>query len=295
MSETTTTPTMIGTAGVVKGNLQLSQGIRRPISTGVGGQFTDIPIFDISPMINVAATAEVKTRLVSEVYDACTRVGFFIATDHGVGWNIVEKAFNGSKEFFDLPMQKKMEFSQDKSTSYQGYEPPYYTNVDRLKKGGCFLTYAFFPDLKESITTAHNSYEDSHGMGADMPELLRRHNLWPNPVYCHTFRPALDAHRRTLLNLARQISSVIAVAIGEKADIFDKNLAHPIGGIRSLYYPPTRCRREGGKQDWALIRTFNVSHLALCLVPELTILISDHIDCPMASRYSSTPSNERCG
>jgi isopenicillin N synthase-like dioxygenase len=122
---------MIGTAGVVNGKLQLSQGISRPISTGFGGQFTKISIIDLPPMTNVTATAEENARLISEIYDACTRVGFFIATSHGVDWNIIDKAFDGSKEFFDLLMEK-MEVSQDKSASYQGYVPPYYTNVGRL-------------------------------------------------------------------------------------------------------------------------------------------------------------------
>lgn len=49
---------------------------------------------------------------------------------------MVEAAFEGVKEFFELPMEKKMEVHQSKSVSYQGYEEPYYTNVDRLKKGG---------------------------------------------------------------------------------------------------------------------------------------------------------------
>jgi hypothetical protein len=67
-----------------------------------------------------------------------------------------------------------------------------------------------------------------------MTEILRRHNLWPIPEYFPSFRPALDTHRRAVLRPARQISSVIAVAIGEKADFSDKKSTYPIGGIRSL-------------------------------------------------------------
>ena len=132
----TTTEVMVGSAGVINGRLQLSQGITRDISGGIGGQFTIIPTIDLSALIDPSATPEDKTRLTAEVREACTRVGFFVIKNHGIDWNIVEAAFDGIKEFFDLPMEKKMEVHQSKSDSYQGYEQPYYTNVDRLKKGG---------------------------------------------------------------------------------------------------------------------------------------------------------------
>ena len=136
MSETTTSEVMYGTAGVVNGKLQLSQGITRNLSRGgIGGQFTEIPVIDLSPMTNLSSPED-KAKLVADIRAACSRVGFFVIKNHGIEWKIVDDAFDGLKEFFDLPMEKKMEVHQSMSDSYQGYEQPYYTNVDRLKKGG---------------------------------------------------------------------------------------------------------------------------------------------------------------
>jgi hypothetical protein len=137
MSETATSEVMYGTAGVVNGKLQLSQGITRDLSRGgIGGQFTEIPVIDLSAMTNPSSSPEDKAKLVTDIRAACSRVGFFVIKNHGIEWKIADDAFDGLKEFFDLPMEKKMEVHQSMSDSYQGYEQPYYTNVDRLKKGG---------------------------------------------------------------------------------------------------------------------------------------------------------------
>ena len=129
-------PLMEGKAGVIDGKLVLSQGIMRRLGGGTAGQFKEIPILDLSPLTSLDATAEDKDRLVKELRDICQRVGFFVIENHGIDWQIVENAFEAMEEFFSLPMEKKMELHQSKSPSYMGYEEPYYTNVDRLKKGG---------------------------------------------------------------------------------------------------------------------------------------------------------------
>jgi isopenicillin N synthase-like dioxygenase len=133
---------MEGIAGIVNGQLHLSQGITRTLAPADGnvGQFTEIPIIDLSPMTSPTATPEDKSRLTAEIRDACMRVGFFIVKNHSIDWKIVENAFDALKEFFGLPMEKKMEVHESKSDSFQGYEEPYCTNVDRLKKGGMFLS-----------------------------------------------------------------------------------------------------------------------------------------------------------
>ena len=131
-----TTEVMHGTAGIKDGKLYLSQGVTRALGSGDGGKFTEIPVIDLSAMINPRASEEEKNQLISSIRDACTRVGFFVIKNHGIDWDIVEDSFSALEEFFGLPMEKKMEVHQNRSPSYMGYEQPYYTNVDRLKKGG---------------------------------------------------------------------------------------------------------------------------------------------------------------
>lgn len=135
----TTTEIMKGQAGVINGKLVLSQGISRAI--GTGSAFKEIPIIDLAPMTTPDAPKADKDKLVQEICDACTQVGFFVIKNHGIDWSIVEQSFDALEEFFALPMEKKMEIHQSMSPSFQGYEQPYYTNVDRLAKGGKFVSH----------------------------------------------------------------------------------------------------------------------------------------------------------
>jgi len=225
---------MIGTAGVVESKLILSQGISRPISNGLGGQFKEIPVIDLTALHSKTATAADLERLVVDLRDACSRTGFFVIKNHGVDWSIVENAFGSVKEFFSLPMEVKMKVHQSLSPSYMGYEQPYYTNVDRLKKG----------DLKESMTSAYDPFLDPAGVKDQMPELIRRKNLWPDPNDALTLQPCLEAYRTACLNLVRQLAGLMAKTIGEQEDFFEKKSTYPIAGIRALYYPPQEASDE---------------------------------------------------
>ena len=127
---------MFGQAGVANGKLILSQGIERTLSTnGVGGNFDAIPIIDLSVLNEESPDPAALASLTEELRDACARVGFFMIRNHGIDWTIVERAFAASREFFGLPLESKMKVHQSNSISFMGYEPAYYTNVDRLKKG----------------------------------------------------------------------------------------------------------------------------------------------------------------
>ena len=128
---------MVGAAGVINGKLVLSQGISRTLgSSELGGKFETIPVIDLSPLTSPNATKEQQDRLVEELRDACLRAGFFVIKNHGIDWQIVENSFDSLREFFSLPIEKKMKVHQSLSSSFMGYEERYYTNVDRLKKGG---------------------------------------------------------------------------------------------------------------------------------------------------------------
>jgi len=224
----TTEAPMKGAAGVVGKTLHLSQGVTRTLASRNEPAFTEISVIDFSAMNGASNSAEAKSRLVSDVFNACTRSGFFVIKNHGVDWKIVENAFESLEEFFSLPMEKKMAAHQSNSISFQGYEQFYYTNVDRLKKG----------DLKESITTAYDPHHELDGVGDAMPELLIRRNQWPNPKDAPKFRPAMEAYRTACLKLIKQLMRILARAMGEKEDFFEKKTTYPSAGIRGIHYPP---------------------------------------------------------
>jgi hypothetical protein len=136
MAETRSIEFATGGAGVSNDTIHLSQGTSRKLASGADGQFTEIPIIDLTALHSPSATKDDKVQLIQQLYDACARIGFFVIKNHGIEWKIVEEAFAAVKAFLDLPLEKKMKVHQSTSRYYQGYEQPYYTNIDRLKKGG---------------------------------------------------------------------------------------------------------------------------------------------------------------
>ncbi|KAH8892657.1 Clavaminate synthase-like protein [Thozetella sp. PMI_491] len=215
--------------------LTLQQGISRRLATAASGNFTKIPVIDLEALTNPSASAEDKNELVAQVRDACTRVGFFIIKNHGIDWKIVEGAFEGLEEFFNLPHEKKMEIHQDASPSYMGYEQMYYTNVDGTKKG----------DKKEGVSIAYNPEIDPQGIPkAEIPELLRRENFWPKPEDSPKFRRGVEAYQIACLGLMRKLIRLMALAIGVEETFFDKKSTYPIASVRCLYYPPQEPSNE---------------------------------------------------
>lgn len=77
-----------------------------------------------------------------------------------------------------------------------------------------------------------------------MPKLLIRENLWPDAAAAPKFRPALEAHRAACLKLMREISRIVAVALGGEDTFFEKKISYPIAGIRALRYPPQVASNE---------------------------------------------------
>ncbi|KAL4786912.1 hypothetical protein BJX76DRAFT_364737 [Aspergillus varians] len=112
-------------------------------------------------------------NLVADLRDACTRVGFFVIQNHGIEWSIVERAFAGLKEFFALPMETKKKV-QSLSPSYM--------------------------DLRESMTTSYEPELDPEGAGYQ-PDVLLRHNLWPDDADTPLFKPAMRKYRAACLSL----------------------------------------------------------------------------------------------
>ena len=147
-------------------------------------------------------------------------------------------------------------------------------------------------DLKESYTTGYDPHTDPLGVGDAMPELLRRHNLWPNPKDAPSVKPALEAYRAACLDLMRKLIRIMAVAIGEKEDFFDKKITYPIAGIRALYYPP---QENAGEEETGLGAHTDVQCMVSVPPCQQDVLIfhSNDNDRPKAIRHSSTPSPQR--
>lgn len=102
--------------------------------------------FNEIPIISLAAPRE---GVVAQVFDACTRVGFFYIKDHGVPHDVVDKTFDAGKTFFALPLDQKNETHFRKNKLLRGYEGPGDTKADSASTRK--------PDLNESFNWGYEA------------------------------------------------------------------------------------------------------------------------------------------
>jgi isopenicillin N synthase-like dioxygenase len=83
----------------------------------------NVPTIDISPYLSSPSSPEAQ-QIIIAVKDACTTTGFFQITNHGISPELQKRVFDGSKKFFDLPMEEKLKLDKSKSVgaSNRGYE-----------------------------------------------------------------------------------------------------------------------------------------------------------------------------
>ena len=80
------------------------------------GQFTEIPILDLSAI-------DGRSALADEMREICHEIGFFVVTSHGVDPVLVHAVFDMMRTFFALPEADKLLIDKRTSRHFRGWEP----------------------------------------------------------------------------------------------------------------------------------------------------------------------------
>lgn len=86
------------------------------------GSLREIPIIDIDPFLDAAASREAKEKVVDEVKSACSKYGFLQIVGHGVPLESQRGILKCCKTLFDMPVGEKEKLSLKNSPSRHGYE-----------------------------------------------------------------------------------------------------------------------------------------------------------------------------
>src|ERR1044072_3425861 len=119
-------------------------GNKRTIESDIArrADFNEIPIISLSSP---------KPELLSQLKDACERVGFLYIKDHGVPQDKIDRLFDMAEMFFAQDKDTKNEINYKKSKILRGYEPPAEVRTDETRK----------PDLNEAFNWGYEkSLED---------------------------------------------------------------------------------------------------------------------------------------
>ena len=79
--------------------------------------FTTIPIIDLV----LAESPATKPQFLLQLRNALVRVGFFYIRNHGITADMQQNAKDQSIEFFNLPLEKKLEVETVHSKHFVGY------------------------------------------------------------------------------------------------------------------------------------------------------------------------------
>jgi len=131
------------------------------IDAVVAGSQSFIPVIDMAPYRK--GTPESKRRVATQLDRACREVGFYILVGHGVDARSIDEVDAVSREFFDLPLDEKMQVHIGSTPGAVGY----------AAVGDIALAYTRGqvapPDLNESFQIAKVDVTDDRYFRAKPP------------------------------------------------------------------------------------------------------------------------------
>jgi isopenicillin N synthase-like dioxygenase len=183
--------------------------------------FDKIPLIDFAPMLGDDPAA--RAAVGEAVRRACTEVGFFYATGHGVPQPVIDATFAAAHRFFDLPEAVKTDISVSKSDAMRGYTPLLGENTDPANKG----------DLHEGFDLALDLTEDDPDVQAGVFGYAP--NQWPGDL--PGFREALTTYHGAALDFGNRIFQAFALALELPEEFFADKITKPMAHMRVLHYP----------------------------------------------------------
>jgi isopenicillin N synthase-like dioxygenase len=192
---------------------------------------------ELSLKAYVAGDAAERAAFADDLMRGLQDYGFIILKDHGVGLDLLAKAYRLAEAAFALPDAVKRRYAAPRV----GYTP---FGIEHAKDYG-------HPDLKEFWQIGH----DAVPAGATSETFTA--NVWPAeaPGFDATFQALFEALNETGMVLLR----ALAPKIGLPADYFDAKVRYGSSILRVLHYPPLapdvdpRCVRAAAHEDINLL------------------------------------------
>jgi isopenicillin N synthase-like dioxygenase len=197
----------------------------------------DVPIIDLSLFRDGAA--DERVQVAGQLDQAARTVGFMQVVGHAIPAGVQTGLAAAMDGFFGLPMWQKKALRPASTDLNRGYTPP---RSERLSLSLGVESPA--ADLFEAFNVG-NEAEDYPGRSMD--ETQYAPNLWP--LRPESFEPAVQAWFGQASRVAREITSVMAIALGLEPDFFARYQNHSLDVLRMNNYrvPPEPTRLEPGQ------------------------------------------------
>jgi isopenicillin N synthase-like dioxygenase len=180
-------------------------------------EFTDIPVVDVA---GLRGDPHDQERVARQLGAAARDVGFLYVTGTGIDPTLFDELLRVTKAFFDLPLDEKMRTYIGRSRNHRGYVPV----GEEVFSGGTV-------DLKEAFDLGKDLPADDHD---HMAGRMLGPNQWPAVP---GFATACTAWYEAVMTLGRALLHGFALALGERADVFDAYVTKPPSQLRLIHYP----------------------------------------------------------
>ena len=201
----------------------------------------DIPTIDLTLFRD--GPPEQRVALAAQVDAAARTVGFMQVVGHAIPAEVEAGLTAAMDGFFGLPMWQKKALRPASLELNRGYTPP---KSERLTLSLGVESSA--ADLFEAFNVGKPA-EDFPGLGLD--EVQYAPNLWP--LRPESFEPGVQAWFNQAARVAREITTVMAVALGLAEDFFTRYQDHSLDVLRmNNYRAPTDATRLEPGDDQAV-------------------------------------------
>ncbi|NMD96316.1 isopenicillin N synthase family oxygenase [Rhodococcus sp. BL-253-APC-6A1W] len=180
-----------------------------------------LPVIDLRPLRDGSDPHTVVRALDA----ACTDLGFFVVTGHGLEPGLRAETMEQAHRFFSLPFEEKMEISIAKSPCHSGYVPPKAETLDE----------AIGADAKEALDITYDRGPDHPEVVAGTP--LHGPAQWPAALMPE-FKSVADEYAHACLEINTHLMRGLALALGLTCEAFEPMFTDPIASLRMLHYAP---------------------------------------------------------
>lgn len=207
-----------------------------------------IPIIDLSPHRD-------ETEIVSEVLDAFTTIGFCTLINHGISPDLFRKAFDASRNFFELPIEIKLKYKYKTPSSNRGYIPYGAEKHDKDKEGRLLVTGDAkkdtlsndFPasDQKETMDIGYDG-PDKNGGNSGEEKVLK--NEWPEELSSRDFREVLETYFEEMDTLHLRLMKYVGkgLALPDDGGYLVQKCNEKHENLRLLHYPSINIAHTAG-------------------------------------------------
>jgi isopenicillin N synthase-like dioxygenase len=200
-------------------------------SPKMSGKF-EIPIIDISGLLT---GSDAEQQAVSEqIGHACQNVGFFVIVGHGVDPDLINSTWQSTKNFFDLPIEKKVELEVSAQSSY----PFGYNSMGaEVLSAGKAAENEIQQVSQSSAAKNVADLKEMFSLGPQDPATGFPDRIFPKEPA--SFERDWTTYYATLSELARHLLRAFSRALRLPSEsFFEQYITHSASALRGLNYPP---------------------------------------------------------